>query len=134
MIGLAKREEQLVIHHTKSQVVLNKKKLEELDGHFMSSEDFTLVNLPHTTHIIKLLQRIRDESHRFAVSYHTTLKRAGQTKSLLDDIPGVGPVLRKKLIRTFGSARGVQNAALEEIQVAIGEKRGQEVFAYLRHQ
>ena len=134
MIGLAKREEQLVIHHTKSQVVLNKKKLEELDGHFMSSEDFTLVNLPHTTHIIKLLQRIRDESHRFAVSYHTTLKRAGQTKSLLDDIPGVGPVLRKKLIRTFGSARGVQNAALEEIQAAIGEKRGQEVFAYLRHQ
>jgi excinuclease ABC subunit C len=132
MIGLAKREEQIVIHHTKSHVVLNKEKLKELGGHYMASEMFTLVNLPHETHIIKLLQRIRDESHRFAVSYHTTLKRAGQTKSLLDEIPGIGPVLRKRLIRAFGSARGVQSAELADIQKIIGEKRGQEVFAYLR--
>jgi excinuclease ABC subunit C len=102
-------------------------------GHYMASDMFTLVNLPHDTHIIKLLQRIRDESHRFAVSYHTVLKRSGQTKSVLDDIPGVGPVLRKKLIRQFGSARGVAAASLEDMQSAIGEKRGQEVFAYLRH-
>lgn len=133
MIGLAKREEQIVIHHSKSYVSLNKDKLQELGGHFMSSEQFTLVNLPHDTHIIKLLQRIRDESHRFAVSYHTTLKRAGQTKSILDDIPGVGPVLRKKLIRAFGSARGVQNAELADVQAVLGQKRGEEVFAYLRH-
>ncbi len=133
MIGLAKREEQIVIHHIKSNVVLNKDKLNELGGHFMSSDQFTLVNLPHDTHIIKLLQRIRDESHRFAVSYHTTLKRAGQTKSILDDIPGIGPVLRKKLIRTFGSARGVEHAKLEEVQAVLGQKRGEEVFAYLRH-
>jgi excinuclease ABC subunit C len=133
MIGLAKREEQIVIHHTKSGVILNKQKLESMNGHYMASDMFTLVNLPHDTHIIKLLQRIRDESHRFAVSYHTVLKRSGQTKSVLDDIPGVGPVLRKKLIRQFGSARGVAAASLEDMQSAIGEKRGQEVFAYLRH-
>ncbi|MBC7764806.1 excinuclease ABC subunit UvrC [Microbacteriaceae bacterium] len=133
MVGLAKREEQIVIHHAKSKVVLNKAKLDEMGGHYMASDMFTLVNLPHDTHIIKLLQRIRDESHRFAVSYHTVLKRSGQTKSLLDDIPGVGPVIRKKLIRQFGSARGVASASLEDMQSAIGEKRGQEVYAYLRH-
>ncbi len=133
MIGLAKREEQIVIHHTKSRVVLNKKKLEAMNGHYMASEMFTLVNLPHDTHIIKLLQRIRDESHRFAVSYHTVLKRSGQTKSILDEIPGVGPVLRKKLIRQFGSARGVVSASLEDMQATLGDKRGQEVYAYLRH-
>lgn len=133
MIGLAKREEQIVIHHTKSNVVLNKEKLDAMGGHYMASDMFTLVNLPHDTHIIKLLQRIRDESHRFAVSYHTVLKRSGQTKSMLDDIPGVGPVIRKKLIRQFGSARGVALASLEDMQSAIGEKRGQEVYAYLRH-
>jgi excinuclease ABC subunit C len=133
MIGLAKREEQIVIHHTKSYVALNKKKLTELGGHYMSSDMFTLVNLPHDTHIIKLLQRIRDESHRFAVSYHTTLKRSGQTKSILDSIPGVGPVLRKKMLRAFGSARGVRAASLEELQAVLGEKRGSEVHAYLRH-
>ena len=133
MVGLAKREEQIVIHHAKSKVVLNKAKLDEMSGHYMASDMFTLVNLPHDTHIIKLLQRIRDESHRFAVSYHTVLKRSGQTKSLLDDIPGVGPVIRKKLIRQFGSARGVASASLEDMQSAIGEKRGQEVYVYLRH-
>jgi excinuclease ABC subunit C len=132
MIGLAKREEQIVIHHTKSNVTLNKVKLEMMGGHYMASDMFTLVNLPHDTHIIKLLQRIRDESHRFAVSYHTVLKRSGQTKSLLDEIPGVGPVLRKKLIRKFGSARGVASASLEEMQSTLGAKRGQEVYAYLR--
>ena len=133
MVGLAKREEQIVIHHTKSSVALNKKKLEDLGGHYMSSDVFTLVNLPHETHIIKLLQRIRDESHRFAVSYHTSLKRSGQTKSMLDDIPGVGPVLRKRLIKKFGSTRGVESASLEDLQGLLGEKRGQQIFAYLRH-
>ncbi len=131
MIGLAKRQEQIVIHHTKSNVQLNKQKLDELGGHYMTSDTFTLVSLPHSTHIVKLLQRIRDESHRFAVSYHTTLKRGGQTKSKLDDVPGIGPVTRKKLIRTFGSLRGVQAASEQELTKAVGQSRAQAIKAYL---
>ena len=132
MIGLAKREEQIVIHHTKSFVALNKGVLKELDGHFMSSEHFTLINIPHNSHIIKLLQRIRDESHRFAVSYHTSLKRSRQTKSILDDAPGIGPITRKRLVRKFGSARGVKAATREELEQAIGPKKGNELYLYLR--
>jgi excinuclease ABC subunit C len=130
-IGLAKREEQIVIHHQKSGVTLNKDKLKELDGYTTITEDFTLINLPHSTHIIKLLQRIRDESHRFAVSYHTVLKRQKQTASALEDIPGIGPTTRKKLIKTFGSLRGVQAATPEQLIVAVGPAKAKIVSQYL---
>jgi len=130
-IGLAKREEQIVIHHQKSGVVLNKDKLKELDGYTTITEDFTLVNLPHSTHIIKLLQRIRDESHRFAVSYHTVLKRQKQTASSLENIPGVGPTTRKKLIKTFGSLRGVQAATAEQLVAAVGPAKAKIISQYL---
>ena len=65
--------------------------IQQLGGFATESEDFTLVNLPHNTNLVKLLQRIRDESHRFAVSYHSVLKVKRQTASLLDDIPGYRP-------------------------------------------
>jgi excinuclease ABC subunit C len=130
-IGLAKREEQIVIHHQKSGVVLNKEKLKELDGYTTITEDFTLVNLPHSTHIIKLLQRIRDESHRFAVSYHTVLKRQKQTASSLENIPGVGPTTRKKLIKTFGSLRGVQAATSEQLVAAVGPAKAKIISRYI---
>jgi excinuclease ABC subunit C len=122
-IGLAKREEQIVIHHQKSGVELNKSKLEELEGYLTTTEDFTLINLPHSSHIIKLLQRVRDESHRFAVSYHTVLKRQKQTASLLEEIPGIGPTTRKKLIKSFGSLKAVQGATLEQLTQVIGPQK-----------
>lgn len=130
-IGLAKREEQIVIHHQKSGVVLNQEKLKELDGYTAITEDFTLVNLPHSTHIIKLLQRMRDESHRFAISYHTVLKRQKQTASALEEIPGIGPTTRKKLIKTFGSLRGTQDATIEQLEVAIGKSKAAIIMRYL---
>jgi len=131
MIGLAKREEQIVIHHTKSGVKLNKELLSSLGGHYMTSDTFTLVNLPHDTHVVKLLQRIRDESHRFAVSYHTTLKRANATKSVLDDVPGIGPMTRKKLIRHFGSVRGVRGASIEELAEVVGNIRARAIRQHI---
>jgi len=70
--------------------------------------------------VTKLIQRIRDESHRFAISYHSVLRGTRQTASALDIIPGIGPATRKKLLRTFGSMRGVNEASLEEITAAIG--------------
>lgn len=130
-IGIAKREEQIVIHHSLSGITLNNEKLQELDGYTTKTDDFTLVNLPHSTHIVKLLQRIRDESHRFAVSYHTVLKRQKHTASNLEDIPTIGPATRKKLIKTFGSLRGIQNASLKEIQSAIGTSKAAVLVKYL---
>lgn len=130
-IGLAKREEQIVIHHQKSNVVLNKQKLQELDGYVTVTEDFTLVNLPHSTHIVKLLQRVRDESHRFAVSYHTVLKRQKQTMSSLEEIPGIGPATRRKLMKTFGSLRGIQAATEVQIVEVVGVTKAERLMQYL---
>lgn len=130
-IGLAKREEQIVIDHARSGVVLNKQKLEQLEGYATHSDSFTLVNLPHSSHIVKLLQRIRDESHRFAVSYHTVLKRQKQTASSLEEIPGIGPATRRKLIKTFGSLRNVNTASLGELSVAVGETKAKTLMKYL---
>lgn len=131
-IGLAKREEQIVIQKGKSNVTLNTAVLQKLGGFLTESEDFILVNVPHSTNLVKLLQRIRDESHRFAVSYHTVLKRKRQTASMLDDIPTIGPATRKKLIKTFGSLRGVMQARDFELEKVIGQKKTIILKQYLR--
>jgi excinuclease ABC subunit C len=131
-IGLAKREEQIVIKRDKSNVNLNASELHKLGGFSAQSEDFTLVNVPHTTNLVKLLQRIRDESHRFAVSYHSVLKSKRQTASVLDDIPTIGPATRKKLIKTFGSLRGVMQARDFELEKVVGDKKATILKQYLR--
>lgn len=131
-IGLAKREEQIVIQRGKSNVNLNTGMLHKLGGYVTESEDFLLVNIPHSTNLVKLLQRIRDESHRFAVSYHSVLKQKRQTSSVLDDIPGIGPATRKKLIRHFGSLRGVKDASKDELSDIVGSKRADDILSALK--
>jgi excinuclease ABC subunit C len=105
--------------------------MQRLHGYSTESEDFILVNLPHSTNLVKLLQRIRDESHRFAVSYHSTLKGKRQTASMLDDIPGIGPVTRKKLLRTFGSYKGVTEASQRDIANVIGASKARSLQGYV---
>ena len=138
-VGLAKREEEIVVHKTRSNVLVNQTALDgwKTEGNPLNkplvyeSEDFIIIRLPKNSHIVKLLQRIRDESHRFAVSYHSTLKRKGQVKSKLDDIPGVGPATRKKLVQTFGSARGVEAATETQLSQALGQVKGRTVWQWL---
>lgn len=141
-IGLAKREEQIVIRKSQepgarsqagagSNVALNYSVLQRLDGFVQESDDFTLINLPKNTNLVKLLQRIRDESHRFAVSYHSALKIKVQTASKLEDIPGIGPATRKKLIRHFGSLRGVMESDTNELRSVIGGKKAAILHQYL---
>lgn len=131
-IGLAKREEQIVLQKNTSCCEVNIQILQKLGGFTEESEGFILVNLPHSTNLVKLLQRIRDESHRFAVSYHTVLKRKRQTASMLEDIPAIGPATRKKLIKTFGSLRGVIQARDWELEKVVGEKKAAILKQYLR--
>jgi len=140
-VGLAKREEQIVIKRNNdkgapnnkrgSGVNLNKVALQKLGGFVSETKDFLVVNLPQSSNLLKLLQRIRDESHRFAVSYHSTLKTKRQTSSSLDDIPMIGPKTRKKLIRVFGSVRGVEQARAWELKKIIGEKKAKILKQYL---
>jgi excinuclease ABC subunit C len=133
-VGLAKREEQIVIKKGFSNVQLNLDVLHKLGGFITESDDFILVNVPHSTNLTKLLQRIRDESHRFAVSYHSVLKTKRQTSSLLDDIPTIGPATRKKLLKTFGSMRGVTQARDFELEKVVGVKKAAILKQYIHAQ
>ncbi|MGB4762298.1 MAG: UvrB/UvrC motif-containing protein [Candidatus Saccharimonas sp.] len=81
--------------------------------------------------LVKLVQRIRDESHRFAMSYHTVLRQKTVTRSALDDISGVGPVTRKKLIRHFGSVRGVMAASKTALADVVGPVLAAKIHAQL---
>jgi excinuclease ABC subunit C len=122
-IGLAKREEQIIIQKQISNVTLNTLCLQKMGGFLTESDGFITVNLPQNTNLVKLLQRIRDEAHRFAVSYHSVLKTKRQTASQLDDVPGIGPVTRKKLIKTFGSTRGVKQASEDDLAKVVGRAK-----------
>jgi excinuclease ABC subunit C len=116
-IGLAKREEEIIrrVHDDTNS------KLDRYES----------ILLPHTSHVLKLLQRVRDEAHRFAITYQTILRGKRQVSSLLDEIPGVGPATRKILIRRFGSVRGVRQATNEEIATAIGPAKAAIVRQHL---
>lgn len=118
-IGLAKREEQIVIARERSNITLNTDVLHKLGGFMTETDDFILLNIPHSTNLVKLLQRIRDESHRFAVSYHSVLKSKRQTESVLEEVPGIGPVTRKKLMKKFGSLRGIGAASEDELASVV---------------
>ena len=83
---------------------------------------------PHNTNLVKLLQRIRDESHRFAVSYHSVLKRKRQIASVLDEVVGIGPATRKRLIKAFGSASAVMQASESELAAIVGSKKAAQLY------
>jgi excinuclease ABC subunit C len=73
------------------------------------------IRLPRQSEALYLLQRIRDESHRFAITYHRQLRNKRMTKSALDDIPGLGPVRRKRLLKELGGVTAVKKASLEDL-------------------
>lgn len=133
MIGLAKKHEEIVVHKTKSNVIINNKQLTSLKGYRTDeSDDFVRLSLPDTANIIKLLQRIRDESHRFAVSYHSVLKQKRQTSSVLDDITGIGPVTRKKLLRYFGSKKAIAEASVQALEKVVDKNKANTLHTYLK--
>ncbi len=76
--------------------------------------------LPVTSQALYLVQRLRDEAHRFAITYHRQLRAKAQTKSALDDLPGVGPARKRALLRVFGSTRALKQASVEEIASVPG--------------
>ena len=88
------------------------------DRHRTRGLYFNGVELPIDTHSegFRLITRIQDEAHRFAIEYHRSLRSKGQVHSVLDDIPGIGPARRKALMRTFASLDEVRAATVEELQ------------------
>lgn len=90
------------------------------------------VALPRESHALQLLQRVRDEAHRFAHTYHQKLRERRIVFSVLDEIKGIGEKRKRDLIRHFGSVRHVRQAAVEQIAEVVGPKTAQRVHDYLR--
>lgn len=155
VISIAKREEEIIVHWKDSNI--NTTILEQLiemkqEGVFvMRSGNYYIVNLhagqlnasAHSKNlrggsvsnnfsdVVKLFQRIRDESHRFAVSYHTVLKRKKATASTLDELPGIGPATRKRLLKEFGSLKSLLEADQAAVANIVGIKKAQVITRHL---
>ena len=78
------------------------------------------IMLPRTSEALYLVQRIRDEAHRFAITYHRNLRGKAATRSVLDAIPGVGPKRKRALLRKFGSVKAIREADIAEIAATVG--------------
>lgn len=115
-IGLAKREEEII------------RRLPAENG---LPPRYETILLPASSHVLQLLQRVRDEAHRFAITYQGLLQGKRATTSLLDTIPGIGPATRKALIRRFGSVRGVKLATQPELEATIGPAKAKIVLEHL---
>ncbi len=92
------------------------KRLEEV---WLPGQQFPVV-LPRTSEGLYLLQRVRDEAHRFAITFHRQRRSKAMTTSVLDDIPGLGDIRRKALLRHFGSVRRLKEASVEQIREVPG--------------
>ncbi len=99
-VGLAKRHEEL----------------------FAPDEEAPIV-LPRGSEALYLVQRVRDEAHRFAITYHRNLRSKKSVRSAMDDVRGIGPRRKKALLRRFGSVQAVRDATLEEIAAVPGMTR-----------
>jgi excinuclease ABC subunit C len=100
LIGLAKQEEEVFVPHREESL-----------------------RLPKSSEALKLLQRIRDEAHRFGITYHRSLRAKKGLASQLDAIPGIGPRRRRALLVRFGSLDKIRAASLEELMKVDGMTR-----------
>jgi excinuclease ABC subunit C len=110
-VGLAKREELLYVRDQADPIAL-----------------------PPASPALLLLQRIRDEAHRFAVTFHRRARTMRDLGSSLDEIPGIGPRRRRALLTTFGSLAGVRRATREELAAVVGAKPAAAVLAFFAGQ
>jgi excinuclease ABC subunit C len=107
------------------------KRLEEV---WIPGREFPVI-LPRTSEGLYLLQRVRDEAHRFAITFHRQRRSKAMTTSVLDDIPGLGEVRRKALLRHFGSVKALKAASVEQIRQVpgIGVALGATIHRTLKH-
>lgn len=97
--------------------------------YFATAPPVPLVRHPDA---MRLLQRVRDEAHRFAIAYHRNLRRKRIRESVLDDVPGVGAKRKHELLRSFGSLKKIREASVDELAAVVGPKTAGRVSEFLR--
>jgi len=92
------------------------------------------IPIDHNSEGFRLITRVQDEAHRFAIEFHRKLRSQGQVHSILDDIPGIGPARRKALMRTFDSLDEIKNAEVEDLKKipSMDEKSAKNVYNFFR--
>ena len=131
VIGLAKEER--VIFSSKG---ISKKKAAKSEDRVYLPRRKDAVYLSAWPQAMRLLQQVRDEAHRFALSYHHQIKQTNDLRSILDDIPDVGKARRNILLKHFGSSKQVKDATLEELQKVrgIGNELAGKIYSHLRNE
>ncbi len=123
IFGLAKKQELIIISEYNSNIELNKLFIQKKQAAFVEDDQFYTVDLDNHQPIIKLIQRVRDEAHRFAVGYHTKLKRQSQLDSQLDRIKGIGIKTKQKLLKKYQTITKISQASDEDLIDLIGTKK-----------
>ena len=90
------------------------------------------IDMPITSEIFRFMVQIQDEVHRFAISYHKNKRSKAQIKSQLDDIQGVGPIIKQKLLRHFGSVTKIKSATIDELAQIVGTSRASTIYEYFQ--
>lgn len=156
IISLAKNEEEIIVHQNLSNINVNNlhEKIENpIKGiSVIKDGEYYIINLHvgkgnlggHAKNlgsgltdssymdVVKLFQRVRDESHRFAVSYHSVLKNKKQTQNALEEIDGIGPKTRQKLTRKFGSVKAIKEVSELEIAKIVGGSKARSIKESLK--
>lgn len=91
------------------------------------------IQMPVTSEVFRLLTQIQDEVHRFAITYHKKKRSKAQVKSQLDEIQGVGPATKQKILQHFGSVKRASSANLDEWTKLLGTHRGSMLYEYFRN-
>jgi excinuclease ABC subunit C len=97
----------------------------------LGREDEPII-LDHHSPVLHLIQQIRDETHRFAVTFHRQRRGKRQTETALNEIPGVGPKTAQRLLREFGSVANIQRAGLEKLSSVISRKSAEKILEHLQ--
>src|SRR5262249_17974955 len=108
IMGLAKREEEIFLPNRSESIKLDER-----------------------SPVRKLIQQVRDEAHRFAITFHRSLRSKRGMHMAMDDLEGIGPKRKTKLLQRFGSMQNLRNATLEQIQKEVGDKTGGRLYGLL---
>ena len=110
IIGLAKKFEEIFVPNEKNPIIL-----------------------PKNSNLLKIFQRVRDEAHRFAIKLHKKQREKRVKRSVLDDIKGIGPATRNKLLKKFGSVNEIKQSSVEEISEVVGKKLADTILKELNN-
>ena len=128
-ISLAEREEIISVSAQDPHTKVNLGQITKLGGDAKLEGDFWRITLPASSHARRLLERIRNESHRFAVAYQTKLRQKSQQASWLDQIRGIGPATKRKLLRELKTNAKIQSASETELAKVIGPAKAKLIYA-----